>query len=74
MTYHRHQISINDAVSILENAIELVLDLKASLGIDPEDRCLVSHEVLAAAQFTLDEHLRGGSELNPSAFSASAKA
>ncbi|WP_444461175.1 hypothetical protein [Rhodobacter capsulatus] len=57
MAYHGRHISIEDAVSILENAIEIVLDLKGHLGIDPEDRCLVAHEVLAAAQFTLDQHM-----------------
>lgn len=43
------QISINDAVAILENAIEMVLDLQGSTGIEVDDRCLIPQEVTEAA-------------------------
>lgn len=53
MAHQDLQISINDAVSMLESAIEIVLDLQGSLGIDPADRSLVPHEVTEAASVAL---------------------
>ena len=46
-------ISINEAVSILESAMEIILDFESSIGIEVDYRCLGPEEVTEAASVAL---------------------